>query len=52
MEQNMNEIREFQIMIVAVELCGMYAPTEQIADELILLAASYGPPRNSMTETD
>jgi len=38
-----NEIRQFTITVFTCEAaCGM-APTDEIAAELIVLAASYGP---------
>jgi hypothetical protein len=43
-------IREFQIMVFTYDLIAGYASCPEEADELILLAASYGPPKNITTD--
>jgi hypothetical protein len=44
------EIKRFTIVIFTYEAACAMARTEEIASELIVLAASYGPPRNITTE--
>lgn len=41
------ECRNFAIMVWTTELLVGLAPTGREADEMIALAASYGPPKNS-----
>jgi hypothetical protein len=47
--EEINEIRQFTITVFTCEAACNMAPTDEIASELIVLAASYGP---SKTKTE
>jgi hypothetical protein len=44
------ERRNFSIMVWTMDLIDDQAPTTDEADQLIALAASYGPPRTTTTD--
>lgn len=39
------EIKKFSIMVFTFDMIAECSPSEEIAGELIILAASYGPPK-------
>lgn len=47
MDANEIERRNFSIMVWTTEIIADQAPTTDEADQLIALAASYGPPKNT-----
>jgi len=49
-DEEIFEIKRFTIMVFTVDLIAECARTSEEADQLILLAASYGCPKNITTD--